>query len=205
MSRDPLTVAQVRASRMVCDPLTVRDCCLVTDGAGAIVMVSSGMGELSVLILAATGIALFGVNQTEPVALALARSTSAYLALFGWLIFRSLSEREIQRALLETREEAEKLAHSRGLQPEEARRHAAVAFGGVEKFKEAGRDVRGLRWLDSLSLDARLGLRMLIKHRGLTLVGGFAMAVAIAVAATAFEAFSQVLDPALPVAPRRPG
>ena len=37
--RDPLTVAQVRASRMVCDPLTVRDCCLVTDGAGAIVMV----------------------------------------------------------------------------------------------------------------------------------------------------------------------
>lgn len=39
--RDPLTVAQVRASRMVCDPLTVRDCCLVTDGAGAIVMVHS--------------------------------------------------------------------------------------------------------------------------------------------------------------------
>lgn len=32
------------------------------------------------------------------------------IALFGWLIFRSLSEREIQRALLETREEAEKLA-----------------------------------------------------------------------------------------------
>ena len=37
--RDPLTIAQVRASRMLCDPLTVRDCCLVTDGAGAIVMV----------------------------------------------------------------------------------------------------------------------------------------------------------------------
>ena len=53
---------------------------------------------------------------------------------------------------------------------------SSSAFGGVEKFKEAGRDVRGLRWLDSLSLDARLGLRMLIKHRGLTLVGGFAMA-----------------------------
>jgi len=39
--RDPLTVAQVRASRMLCDPLTVRDCCLVTDGAGAIVMVAA--------------------------------------------------------------------------------------------------------------------------------------------------------------------
>ena len=32
------------------------------------------------------------------------------VALFGWLIFRSLSEREINRALLETREEAETLA-----------------------------------------------------------------------------------------------
>ena len=39
--RTPLTVAEVRASRMVCDPLTVRDCCLVTDGAGAIVMVAA--------------------------------------------------------------------------------------------------------------------------------------------------------------------
>ncbi len=36
--RDPLTVADVLASRMVCDPLSVRDCCLVTDGGGAVVM-----------------------------------------------------------------------------------------------------------------------------------------------------------------------
>lgn len=36
--RDPLTVEDVLASRMVCDPLTVRDCCLVTDGGGAVVM-----------------------------------------------------------------------------------------------------------------------------------------------------------------------
>jgi acetyl-CoA acetyltransferase len=36
--RDPLTIEQVLAARMVADPLTVRDCCLVTDGAGAFVM-----------------------------------------------------------------------------------------------------------------------------------------------------------------------
>ncbi len=36
--RDPLTIEQVLASRMVADPLTVRDCCLVTDGAGALVI-----------------------------------------------------------------------------------------------------------------------------------------------------------------------
>ena len=32
------------------------------------------------------------------------------IALFGWLIFRSLSQREVERTLLETREEAQKLA-----------------------------------------------------------------------------------------------
>src|SRR6185312_8691941 len=39
--KGPLTIADVRAARMVCDPFTVRDCCLVTDGAGAIVMVAA--------------------------------------------------------------------------------------------------------------------------------------------------------------------
>src|ERR1700712_1540266 len=33
------------------------------------------------------------------------------ITLFGWLIFRSLSQREIDRVLLETKSEAEKLAH----------------------------------------------------------------------------------------------
>jgi acetyl-CoA acetyltransferase len=37
--RDDLTVEDVLSSRMVSDPLTVRDCCLVTDGAAALVMV----------------------------------------------------------------------------------------------------------------------------------------------------------------------
>lgn len=95
--------------------------------------------------------------------------------------------------------EAERLEREKHLDPNEARRRAHVAFGGLEKFKEAGRDTRGLGWLDTISLDARLGVRMLIKHRGLTIVGGFAMAVAIAIGASAFETFSQILDPALPV------
>ena len=76
---------------------------------------------------------------------------------------------------------------------DEARRKAHVAFGGVERYKEEGRDTCGRGWIDAISLDARLGLRMLVKHRWLTLVGGFAMAVAIAVGATFFEVVTEVL------------
>lgn len=39
--RDPLSIENVLSSRMVMEPLTVRDCCLVTDGAGAVVMTRS--------------------------------------------------------------------------------------------------------------------------------------------------------------------
>lgn len=39
--RDPLTRADVLNARMISDPLTVRDCCLVTDGGGAYVLVSA--------------------------------------------------------------------------------------------------------------------------------------------------------------------
>lgn len=39
--KKPLTVDEVLAARMVSYPLTVRDCCLVTDGGGAIVLTSA--------------------------------------------------------------------------------------------------------------------------------------------------------------------
>ena len=37
-AREPLTVEDVLGSRMISDPLTVRDCCLVTDGGGALIL-----------------------------------------------------------------------------------------------------------------------------------------------------------------------
>ena len=95
--------------------------------------------------------------------------------------------------------ETERLTKEHGLPLEEARRRALVRFGGVEKYKEAGHDVHGLRWLDALLLDSRFSLRMLLKHRGLTMVAGFAMAVAIAVGTTAFETISGMLDSVLPL------
>jgi len=40
-SRGPLSVDDVLGAKMISDPLTVRDCCLVTDGAGAFVVTSA--------------------------------------------------------------------------------------------------------------------------------------------------------------------
>jgi acetyl-CoA acetyltransferase len=40
-ARDPLTVEDVLASRVISSPLTVRDCCLVTDGGGAVIVTST--------------------------------------------------------------------------------------------------------------------------------------------------------------------
>ena len=39
--KDPLTIEQVLKARMVSYPFTVRDCCLVTDGGGAIILTSA--------------------------------------------------------------------------------------------------------------------------------------------------------------------
>ena len=39
--KKPLTIADVLAARPISDPFTVRDCCLITDGGGAIVMTTA--------------------------------------------------------------------------------------------------------------------------------------------------------------------
>jgi acetyl-CoA acetyltransferase len=41
LKRDPLTMDDVLSSRFISDPLTVRDCCLVTDGGGAAILMRS--------------------------------------------------------------------------------------------------------------------------------------------------------------------
>jgi acetyl-CoA acetyltransferase len=43
--KEPLTIEQVLSARMVSDPFTVRDCCLVLDGGGAIVLTSAARAK----------------------------------------------------------------------------------------------------------------------------------------------------------------
>jgi putative ABC transport system permease protein len=113
--------------------------------------------------------------------------------------FRSTrAERELAREVRSHLQLLEDQYIAKGKDAQEARYAALRAFGGVEQVKEHQREARMFRWLAGWPMDLKLGGRMLVKYPGLTIVGGFAMAVAIAVGATAFEAISDILDGVLP-------
>lgn len=89
-----------------------------------------------------------------------------------------------------------------GLPPKEARRRAHLEFGHPESLREDARASRGLRFVDEIrfsSLDVKLGVRMFLKHAGLSFVAVFGMAVAMAIGIISFEILSNVLNRSLPV------
>jgi predicted permease len=95
--------------------------------------------------------------------------------------------------------ETNRLIREERLSPDEARRRARATFGGVTQHTEALRDGRGLAWLAGMSLDMKLGARMLVKYPGLTLIGGVAMAFAIWIGALTFEMVNMFMYPTLPL------
>ena len=116
------------------------------------------------------------------------------------VLFRKRAESDMAEELrFHLDMEADKLAHAEGLTRVEARRRAGVAFGGVERFKEEVRDARGLDSLAGMRLDVVLGLRMLVKHPALTIVGGLGIAVGIAVSVGFFTFFRTNANPTLPL------
>jgi predicted permease len=67
----------------------------------------------------------------------------------------------------------------------------------VEEKKHGAAPQR--EWLKFSLLDFKLGLRMLVKYPGLTVMGGAAMAFAIAISAVGFELLMQLTRPSLPL------
>ena len=116
------------------------------------------------------------------------------------VFFRKREEAELQEEMsFHLEMEARERARADGLNEAEARRRAAIAFGGVDKHTEQMRDVRGLSRLTGLSLDLKLGMRILMKSPGMTLASTLAIAVAVAIAASAFEFVTDVVNPQIPV------
>src|SRR5919106_2374159 len=84
-----------------------------------------------------------------------------------------------------------------GLSRAEAARQARLEFGHAESYKQEGRESRGLKPFDELRvswLDIKLGLRMLVKYPGLTLISGLGMAVAVAIGAGFFVIMTAIFS-----------
>ncbi|HMI56730.1 MAG TPA: permease prefix domain 1-containing protein, partial [Gemmatimonadaceae bacterium] len=107
--------------------------------------------------------------------------------LKGWLTrMRALlhaerADRELDEEILfHLEQEAAKYERS-GMSPEEARRRAMLAFGGVARTREAHRDVRVVRWLTDLIGDARFALRSI--KRAPVIAGAAVITLALGIGA----------------------
>ena len=87
-----------------------------------------------------------------------------------------------------------------GLSPQEARRRAVLALGGVERTKEEYRDRRGLPAFESLVRDLRYGTRALIKSPGFALAGVIILGLGIGVNSAIFTVVNAVVLKPLPFA-----
>ncbi len=125
-----------------------------------------------------------------------ARFVRRLLALFR----RGAAETELSREITAHLQLLEDQFVDAGMSRDDARYAARRAFGGVEQAKEHQRDARTFRWLTGWSIDLKLGIRMLVKTPGLTVVAIVALAVAIGAGAAYLEFTRDLLNPSLPIA-----
>ena len=112
---------------------------------------------------------------------------------FAALFRRDRLERDLDREMRFHVEMEVEENLRRGMAPDEARRRAMLAFGGVERHKESQRDQRGTRFLENLAAELRFAVRGLRSNRGFALVTTLTLAVGIGATAAVYSFANWIL------------
>lgn len=109
------------------------------------------------------------------------------------LFRRGAVERELDDELqFHLAQETEKHIRA-GDAPDEARRKARAAFGGVERIKDDARDARGLALLETISQDLRYAVRGLRATPGFTIVVVATLALGLGANAAVFGVIDRLM------------
>jgi predicted permease len=109
------------------------------------------------------------------------------------LIARDRLERDLDRELQDHLERQVMDSMRSGMSEADARRKAALAFGGIEGVKEDCRDARGTRWIEQLAQDMRYAFRSMGAHPAVSATVIASLALGIGANVTIFSVVNAVL------------